>query len=288
MNLQKLKKMAFAGRQTLNNNNPFIAGQAGENIFKAVEGRRTAESAESAHYERSTVPSQAVPGVMVPGVQQGRDQISTAVERAGGSPLDKYMSSAHNMPKQERTNSQPSAGQEQQQQQQQQSSTTQQPKSVFDTNYEDYVKSIEQANFVSSADSELAKKALSGDPESLTQLLNQVSRRSVASSAFMATQVAKTGLDQWGNNFRSEVPGVVRSAEFESLDFSDIPEASSPMVGPLLQPLVKQFREAYPNASPSQIKSGVQGYLKDLIGSKKAEEQESEQRPDMRNLFKFS
>lgn len=279
MNLRHFRMLAVPS--TFNN----IFGGNAPDYFGGGKAPAQQQQQQQSPPQQSTTPSQAVPGQMVNGLPDGDNQPSSALAKEGASPLDKYAKMFENKDSGKGGDptdpSSPAARQQ-----------AQQAKTVFEAGLEDFQKITQQQNYVPEFDDELMGSALRGDKQSLSKLLNQVAQNAVASSVFMASRVSQKGFDQNLERFKGEMPAMQRTQQLDNLFTGKDSVMANPAVQPLVKSATKMFAEQYPQASPDEIKSYVQEYMKDVAGvfTQQASQPQQQQQSggfDMASMFDY-
>lgn len=288
MNLRKLKLMALASTPLMvgfgGASDPFA--QAGTNIFDQAE-KRQQQSRENLPPSGATdyVPSQVVPGQRVPGTPADGEggQLGHRATNTSQSPLASYIDPAYSKPSGNEGRGQqggdPAASGGQQQQQ---------AKGAFDADLKDFDGVVGSQNFVRPEDAELAQKAIKGDQQALMDLMNTVSRRAVAASSFMATQVAKHGVTSELEAYGKKLPTQLAEREFSTMfEGPQTGVFADKRIAALAPDAAAKFRKEYPDAPPAAIKRAVEAYLTDITGYKPENKEETQKQTanDWGNFF---
>lgn len=275
MNLQKFRRLAVPALLSMafgSGSDPFA--QAGTNIFdKAAERDNQQRGGTPPAGATDYVPSQAVPGQRVPGTPADGEggQLGHRATNTSQSPLASYIEPQYIK----------QAGGEGRGQQDGKpaSSENPPPKGAFDAELKDFDGIVNSQSFIRPEDAELAEKATKGDKQAMMDLLNLVSRRAVASSSFLATQVAKHGVQGELESYGKKLPGQLAEREFSTMfEGQQTGVLADQRASALAPELANKFRREYPDAPPAAIKRAVEKYLTDLTGYKPDEQKTSQQK----------
>lgn len=275
MNLQKFRRLTISTALCMafgSGSDPF--SQAGSNIFdKAAERDNSQRGNLPPSGATDYVPSQAVPGQRVPGTPADGEggQLGHRATNTSQSPLASYMEPQYIKPAGGEGRGQPEgkpAGSE-----------NPPPKGAFDAELKDFDGIVNSQSFIRPEDAELAEKATKGDKQAMMDLLNMVSRRAVASSSFLATQVAKHGVQGELESYGKKLPTQLAEREFNTMfEGKQSGVLADQRTAALAPELANKFRREYPDAPPAAIKRAVENYLTDLTGYKPEEQKGSQQK----------
>ena len=203
----------------------------------------------------STVPNQQ--SHIVPGQQQGQPG-----GQQSASPLDKFNSAPDN------SNQGMPQGFMQQGQQAPAATPPEAPKNIFDTDLKGWEGVSNNVDPTAGVDPERVALALGGDQAAFMEILQQVSRSTLANAAHMSSRVAGNGVNAALEKFGTTVPGMINDHQFSNMWQGDSVmnhESSKPMV----EALTAQFRGQHPNATPQQIQEHVKTYFNEFTNALK-------------------
>lgn len=204
--------------------------------------------------------SNQVPGQVVRGAgTEHLDDVNAGASRQGASPLDRYVEIQDN------SNSGDAAAKKSQSAKADQQ--LQEDKDFFDTlSMQTLQERISKSDFTKSLDQELVQKALGGDAQAFSQVLNTSMQQAVAMATFGGAKLAGVGVGQRLDRFRSDLPNQLRERDIQNSWESDKDSIlSHPSVVPLREAAVQMLRKQHPNANPQELKSKTEQYFQDLF-----------------------
>lgn len=122
-------------------------------------------------------------------------------------------------------------------------------------------------NFMQAIPQELAQKAMSGDADSFTTVINRVAQQAFAAATSASGTLVQNALAAQEKKFKEEYqPDMLRQfAARESM--GSIPLANDPATLPLVEMLNRQLMATHPSASPSEITAMTNSYLTKMAES---------------------
>lgn len=128
-------------------------------------------------------------------------------------------------------------------------------------------------DFTKGINPELTAKALGGDAQALSELLNGALRNSFKMSGSLTTRLVKEALTKQRDQLRSELPGSVSSHQTQQAMIAENPELNSPLLKPLLSTIETKLRDKFPEASDAEVqahaKKVMTGMAERIVGKDK-------------------
>lgn len=124
-------------------------------------------------------------------------------------------------------------------------------------------------NFASLADPALVAKALSGDTQSFTAVMNSVVQGVMAASLQASHTMIERGLTNADGKIWERFPGELKKHSLMDTGPSeDFPQANHPAVKPMYDNVRQQMAAKYPNSSTTELKSMTDRYMKAAFAAK--------------------
>lgn len=193
-----------------------------------------------------------------PGQQStGSTQIDKSIEQGGSggaqtSPMDAFKDLWKDDPVDA---GEGNSGQQNNQQQVQTKNKTTEP---------NYVELAKKFDFTRILNQEVVAKALGGDQQAFSQILNSVSQASFAASAKLAHQLAKRAAQQERETLMGLLPGEFRKFALRDTP-SENPTLSHPAVAPLIDAVKSQMAVKFPEATTEDINKKAKEYISTMF-----------------------
>jgi len=117
---------------------------------------------------------------------------------------------------------------------------------------------------------ELMQKALSGDMQAFSQILNQTVQSTLMMSTNVSNRLAKSAYEHSGKAMKESIPGQVNQSMTRAQIARDNPAFQNPVVQPILEAISSQLYAKTPGATPDQIadqaKQVMQGMAELITG----------------------
>lgn len=120
---------------------------------------------------------------------------------------------------------------------------------------------VAKRDFVGNINPELHQRALQGDAQALSQILNTQAQQVYAQSVMVMQQMIEQGFNTYNNRLHGALPSTFKNLATQQELAHISPAAQHAAVAPLLQSLQQQFITANPQATPQQIAQQMQSYL---------------------------
>lgn len=118
-------------------------------------------------------------------------------------------------------------------------------------------------NFSDGIPQDLMQKALTGDTQSLMEVINGVARNAYTNSLNHAAALTDTHVKQ-SLDYQQQNLGSAVKTELTSNELSSNPAMANPLVKSQLTQIAQQMSKAYPDAPPAEIAKMSQQYLQDM------------------------
>lgn len=124
-------------------------------------------------------------------------------------------------------------------------------------------------DFARLADPALVAKALSGDAQSFTAVMNSVVQGVMAASLQASHTMIERGLTNADGKIWERFPGELKKHSLMDTGPSeDFPQANHPAVKPMYDNVRQQMASKYPNATTTELKSMTDRYMKAAFAAK--------------------
>ena len=149
---------------------------------------------------------------------------------------------------------------------------------------------LSKLDLTKSIDPELRQKALGGDQQALSELLNGVGRSTLGLTAKMVTSLVKDSVTRSQDQIRREMGESQRSFATKQNLVTENPVLNHPAVSPLVSALEAQIRNKFPDASPQELtqhaKTALFSMAEAIIGkNKNSNEDNNSQNRNSRTQF---
>lgn len=153
-------------------------------------------------------------------------------------------------------------------------------KDFFSYNPENLAKSVQKLSFVDAAQmEELGAKALQGDTQALTQLLNNMGQQIYAQAAELSVGVANHASRASYDRAIADVPTSVRSISASDTLSGLNPQYKHKALRPLVDHARAQVELKFPNASPQEIAEMTNSYMKAAFSATEVSDTDPTRRP---------
>ncbi len=137
--------------------------------------------------------------------------------------------------------------------------------SMFNLDNETLDKTLAGVDFLQGVDPSLGQKALSGDPQSLAQLINSAVRNATKMQMQATTRAVEHGVEFGSKRTTDNVMSQVRSQQVQQQIAADNEIFNHPAAQPIVGPLLQQLQKQYPQQTPEQIKEHALSYLQTVF-----------------------
>lgn len=128
-------------------------------------------------------------------------------------------------------------------------------------------KNIKNLNISKTINPELIQKALGGDQEAFSQIINSQTQTTVSMLTKLFAKQTKAALAKQRESILKEVPDTVRSTSNRNSLQSDNPGLNNPLVRPILDTIESQLRVKFPEASDADIQNHAKKVMTGLATS---------------------
>lgn len=178
----------------------------------------------------------------------------------------------------------PAAQQPNQQQQNQQPNSPTEVEIVPGTTATQLMQKLGSVNFAQNIPPEMMQKALSGDQQAFSQILNGVAQLAAGIAVQQSTVFTNGLIDNRFNNVDSLVSTKVNDSGFNAV-LAD-PQFSNPFIQPLAADFVKRMRERDPTITPEQVRTAlpklIQHSMQSFQGTNPQNQQQQQPRQQVR------
>lgn len=134
---------------------------------------------------------------------------------------------------------------------------------------------VGQMDFTKSVPQDLAAKALSGDTQALTNLLNSVVQTAFLQQTTLQAQMLESAIKQNNSNFESVLPDKLKRHQLSQIK-SENPILEHPAVAPLLDATRAQISQLEPTLTASEVQAKAEEYFLNLTKALNTSVQEKE------------
>lgn len=138
--------------------------------------------------------------------------------------------------------------------------------------------SVSKQNFVGQIDPQLQARALQGDAQALSQLLNAQAQNVFVHAAMLTQNMVEQGINTYNARLQGALPTTFKSLATQDALAAATPAAGHAAVQPLLQSLQSQILAANPNMPPHEVAQQLRNYLQ-AVGAALAPQQASQVTP---------
>lgn len=138
--------------------------------------------------------------------------------------------------------------------------------------------SVSKQNFVGQIDPQLQARALQGDAQALSQLLNAQAQNVFVHAAMLTQNMVEQGINTYNARLQGVLPTTFKSLATQDALAAATPAAGHAAVQPLLQSLQSQILAANPNMPPHEVAQQLRNYLQ-AVGAALAPQQASQVTP---------
>lgn len=121
--------------------------------------------------------------------------------------------------------------------------------------------SVAKQNFVGQIDPQLQARALQGDAQALSQLLNSQAQNVFIHAAMLTQNMVEQGINTYNARLQGVLPTTFKSLATQDALAAATPAAGHAAVQPLLQNLQAQILAANPNMPPHEVAQHLRSYL---------------------------
>jgi len=140
------------------------------------------------------------------------------------------------------------------------------PTSLFDIKPEQIQAAASKMNFAANLNQELVQKALQGDVASFMQVINQVGQQVYAQTSYSGMRLMDAGINKFGKNFsETELPKHFQTFTADHALRNANPVFADKKYAPMLDTFKNALIQANPTATPQEIQSTAERYLKSMI-----------------------
>lgn len=132
--------------------------------------------------------------------------------------------------------------------------------------------SVSKQNFVGQIDPQLQARALQGDAQALSQLLNAQAQNVFVHAAMLTQNMVEQGINTYNARLQGVLPTTFKSLATQDALAAATPAAGHAAVQPLLQSLQSQILAANPNMPPHEVAQQLRNYLQ-AVGAALAPQQ---------------
>ena len=132
--------------------------------------------------------------------------------------------------------------------------------------------SVSKQNFVGQIDPQLQARALQGDAQALSQLLNAQAQNVFVHAAMLTQNMVEQGINTYNARLQGALPTTFKSLATQDALAAATPAAGHAAVQPLLQSLQAQILAANPNMPPHEVAQQLRNYLQ-AVGAALAPQQ---------------
>lgn len=132
--------------------------------------------------------------------------------------------------------------------------------------------SVSKQNFVGQIDPQLQARALQGDAQALSQLLNAQAQNVFVHAAMLTQNMVEQGINTYNARLQGALPTTFKSLATQDALAAATPAAGHAAVQPLLQSLQAQILAANPNMPPHEVAQQLRNYLQ-AVGTALAPQQ---------------
>ena len=132
--------------------------------------------------------------------------------------------------------------------------------------------SVSKQNFVGQIDPQLQARALQGDAQALSQLLNAQAQNVFVHAAMLTQNMVEQGINTYNARLQGVLPTTFKSLATQDALAAATPAAGHAAVQPLLQSLQSQILAANPNMPPHEVAQQLRNYLQ-AVGTALAPQQ---------------
>lgn len=143
-------------------------------------------------------------------------------------------------------------------------------------NYAEHAKNL---NFSRTIDPVIMQKAVAGDVQAFSSVIDSVARSAWAASAKAAEQISQRGITDFETRFGSELPGKFREFSLNTTSTKH-PILSKPSVKPLVAAIKQRMAGIYPDATPQELQQQAEDYflaMNEEITGEQTKTQQAEQ-----------
>lgn len=137
----------------------------------------------------------------------------------------------------------------------------QQPQSIFTPDTAKLNEAVKGIDFTKNIDQALVQKALSGDVQAFSQVLNQAIQGSFTQSLLAGSQIAERGMTTIRGQIESGFDGRIKKFNASDRLQSSNKNFNHPAVKPLMAAIQNQMAANFPEASPDELVQYSQQYL---------------------------
>lgn len=140
---------------------------------------------------------------------------------------------------------------------------------------------VKKTNFASSVNPELAQKALSGDAQSLMDMMNQVAQNAFQASIQMSQGMVEHGVKTGQERVSGTLDSRIRDFQLNTHN-SQNPALQHPVGKSLLKTMSKQIATANPSMSPQEVNQQAESFFMEFAKMITQPEQNKQQAESMK------
>lgn len=136
-----------------------------------------------------------------------------------------------------------------------------QSSAIFSLDPKKLSESVQKMNFAGTVNPELMQKAMSGDQQAFSSVLNNVTQSAFQQSLTLFTQMMEHGFSKNNSNMESKLPDLMKDWGSRE-ELSSDPLFQHPSTKPILDVISSQIREKYPDRPAKEIAKMAQDFVK--------------------------
>lgn len=144
------------------------------------------------------------------------------------------------------------------------------PYSSYDrAKFKDKVKTLD---FARTLDPAVVQKALSGDVNSFSQVINQAVQGALAMSVDASHSFTEAGFSSAESRFFERIPGELKKHTAFDSSLSANPKMNHPAIKPMVGLVQNQLQAKFPDASAQEIQTMTSEYFTEVFGALKSDD----------------